>query len=101
MKVKQADSFFYRIREQQTEISICGILNTSKPNILRNNNKLKYYAGEWVKVTTNDYLTHIVKPIETVDSISNLYNISSEKLIADNKLQTEKLFIGQQLKIKR
>lgn len=99
MRVKQADNFFYRITENQTEALICSNLNTNKSSVLRNNPKLNYYAGEWVKITTNEYLTHIVKPTETIESIAKKYNIAAEKILADNGLESAKLFIGQQLKI--
>lgn len=100
MEIKQADSFFYRIMDNQTETSVCSGLNTSKQSILRNNNKLPFYAGEWVKIATNDYITHFVKPTETLDEIALKYHTTKEKLMSDNALKTDKLFIGQQLKIK-
>lgn len=99
MKIKQADSFFYRIQSNITENVICSTLNTNKQNILRNNDNLNLYAGEWVKVTTNNYCVHVVKPVETLTSIAQKYDITVEKLLADNALKTDKLFIGQQLKI--
>lgn len=99
MKIKQADSFFYRIQSNASENVICSTLNTNKHNILRNNNNLRLYAGEWVKVTTNNYFIHVVKPIETLPSIAQKYNTTVDKLLADNALNTDKLFIGQQLKI--
>ena len=100
MKVSQADSFFYRIQSKVTENVVCANLNTSKQNILRNNNNLQFYEGEWVKITTNDYITHIVKPIETLVKIANKYNLTVDKIMSDNQLKTDKLFIGQTLKIK-
>ncbi len=99
MKIKQADNFFYRIKEDDTSKTICMSLNTSNPNILRNNPKINYYAGEWVKITTNKYKLHIVKPLETLPKIAEKYNTTEGKIIADNHLTQEKLFIGQQLKI--
>lgn len=100
MEIKQADSFFYRIMDSQTEASVCGSLNTCKQSILRNNNKIPFYAGEWVKIATNDYITHFIKPTETLEAIAFKYHTTKEKLLLDNELKTDKLFIGQQLKIK-
>lgn len=101
MKIKQVDSFFYRVPKKQNEASLCANLNTNKQNILRNNKNLNYYEGEWVKITTNDYETHIVKPTETLQTIADRFDLSKEKIMADNALKTDKLFIGQMLKIKR
>lgn len=100
MEVKQAQNFFYRINQAETENTLCSVLNTCKQGITRNNNNLKYYAGEWVEVHTNDFTFHYVKPIETLVEIALKYNTTVEKLMADNNLKTDKLFIGQCLKIK-
>lgn len=42
---------------------------------------------------------YIVKPLDTLEKISNLLNLEKEIIIKLNNLKTEKLFIGQQLKI--
>lgn len=91
------DEFYFRIPNENFDIY--SVLNTSKENVLRNNNKIKFYAGEYVKVKINDYISHVVKPAETLTSISNKYNVNINKLIKDNMLNNNKLFIGQILKI--
>lgn len=101
MKIKQADNFFYRILNDTSEVQLCKDMNTSKQKILRNNSKLNYYVGEWVKITTNDYLTHYVQPVENLNDIASKYELSVEKIIADNNLKSTKLFIGQQIRIKK
>lgn len=100
MEIKQAQNFFYRINQAETENTLCRVLNTCKQGITRNNTNLKYYAGEWVEVYTNNFNVHYVKPIETLAGIALKYNTTVEKLMADNHLKTDKLFIGQCLKIK-
>lgn len=100
MKIKQAKTFFYRINQAETENMICCTFNTCKQGIIRNNDKLKFYAGEWIEICSNDFEIHHVKPIETLTSIANKYNTSVEKLIVDNNLKTDKLFVGQCIKIK-
>lgn len=101
MKIKMADEFYYRIGQNEDEKNICAKYNTNKSNILRNNSKLKYYNGEWVKIKVNDYISHFVKPMETLDKIATIYNIDKEKLKADNSnsLTADKLYIGQLIKI--
>ena len=47
----------------------------------------------------NDYCTHIVKPTETIEDISKLYNVDIDDIVKWNGLLTNKLFIGQNLKI--
>lgn len=99
MKIKLNNQFFYRVLDGETVTSICKKFNTSKANILRNNPKLDFYAGEWIKIKTENFKTHIVKPTETLLQIAEFYNIPKEQLKKDNNLTEEKLFIGQTLKI--
>lgn len=98
MEIKLCDEFFYRITNNKKDIN--KLLNTSHENILRNNPDLKFYDGEWVKIKLNDYMCHHVKPAETLKDIAEKYKITTTKLILDNNLQNDKLFIGQILKIK-
>lgn len=91
------NEFYFRIPNENFDIY--SVLNTSKENVLRNNSKIKFYAGEYVKVKINDYISHVVKPAETLTLISNQYNVDVNKIIKDNMLNNNKLFIGQILKI--
>jgi len=100
MEMKTKKQFYYRVEEGQNLKDICAMFNTCKENILRNNNEIELYAGEWVRITKNDFFMHIVKPTETLPLIANMYNIDINKLKEDNNLNSEKLFIGQMLKIK-
>ena len=93
------DEFYYRTKESDEEIF--NKFNTSQENVLRNKAKLKIYAGEWIKIKVNDDFIHHVKPIETIEQVANHYNITVEQIIKDNDLTSEKLFIGQPLKICR
>lgn len=99
MNIKHAKKFMYRVREDDSMVSLCERFNTSQENILRNNPKIKLYPGEWVQISVNDYLLHIVKPMESLKMIADKYAISQDKLIFDNNLNSHKLFIGQRLKI--
>ncbi len=83
----------------ETLKELCQKFNSSADNVLRNNNKLDLYAGEWIKVNVNDFLTYIVKPVETLTDISKKFNVDKNKLMVDNNLTNERLFIGQNLKI--
>jgi len=91
--------FVYRVQENDTINSICKTFNTTKENILRNNNIIPLYVGECLEITVNDYKTHIVKPTETLEFIADLYSVNVEKIMESNKLNNSKLYIGQILKI--
>ena len=91
--------FVYRVEDNDTWEIIYTKFNTSKQNILRNNNDIPLYVGELIEITVNDYITHIVKPMETLKNIAEKYKITVEELKKENDINTDKLFIGQILKI--
>lgn len=97
MKIEMCDEFYYRVLDKSKDI--CKELNTSNENILRNNEDLKIYDGEWVKIKVNNFITHHVKPAESIVDVAKKYNITIEKIMEDNNLNSSKLFIGQTLKI--
>ena len=99
MEIKQCKQFYYRVQNGDDFFNICSRFNTSKDNIIRNNNGLDLYVGEWIIIKENKFKTHIVKPTEKLIDIATKYNVNNEKLKNDNNLKTEKLFIGQMLKI--
>ena len=100
MEIEQLKHFIYRVLPEDSISSICAKFNTGKDNILRNNSAIDLYAGEFVEITTNDYITHIVKPTENISEIAKLYNLKEEDIITQNNLDSNKLYIGQILKIK-
>ncbi len=99
MNIVLAKEFLYRIKQNETINVLCTKFNTNKNNIVRNNENIPLYVGEWVKIKVNDYLSHFVKPMETLSKIASKYNLSVEKLKTDNNLQENKLYIGQLIKI--
>ena len=99
MHIKPVKSFYYRVDEQTDEKKLFQSFNTDKNGVLRNNPKIKLYSGEWIKIKANDYITHIVKPAENINSIASKYNLLTTKILADNNLTDNKLFIGQLIKI--
>lgn len=99
MEIKQCKEFYYRVNLGDTIPTLCQKFNTSKENILRNNNQIDLYAGEWIYIKQNDYILHIVKPMETLNDVAKKHNVEMQKISKDNNLISTKLFIGQELKI--
>lgn len=99
MEIKQIKQFYYRVQPDDNLKILIEKFNTSKENILRNNPQIDLYAGEIVLIKENEYKTHIVKPMQTIEIVAEINNTTAEKIIKDNALQTNKLYIGQQLKI--
>ena len=99
MEIKQCKQFYYRVQSGDNFANICSRFNTSKENIIRNNNDLDLYVGEWIVIKTNEFKIHYVKPMETLEDIAKKYETIKEKISQDNNLKSERLFIGQLLKI--
>lgn len=99
MDISLNDEFFYRISNEEDINEICQKFNTCSQNITRNNNSIDLYEGEMIKIKVNDFLIHYVKPMENLQTIAQFYGTTKEKLISDNNLTCEKLFIGQSIKI--
>lgn len=100
MELKLKQNFKYRVKENENLNDICHNFNTSKENIVRNNPDIDLFAGEYIEITVNNYVTHIVKPIETLTTIAKNYNQTVEEIMKYNNLSDNNLFIGQRLKIK-
>ena len=96
MEIKPIKDFWLRVKTEQSSTEVKNLYNCT---VLRNNEDLNWYKGEWLKIQVNDYFTHIVKPAENIIQIAEIYNISKQDILDKNNLDTEKLFIGQQLKI--
>ena len=94
MKIKMCNIFYYRVEDEQ----FLKKFNTCSNNVLRNTN-IDFYSGEMVRITLNDYKTHLVLPMETIKSVCAKYGISEQALKEKNNLIADRLFIGQQLKI--
>lgn len=60
-------------------------------------NDKDFYEGKILFFEKVNYKIHIVKPMETIDSISTMYGIDRNELIKNNNIKS--LFIGQQLEI--
>ena len=99
MDLKLIKNFQYRVVDGDTLQLICQKFNTSEENIFRNNKDIDLYPGEWIEIAVNDYIPHVVKPTETLEKIAATYGIEISKIKQDNQLITDKLFIGQTLKI--
>ena len=97
MKIEMCDEFFYRINN--SSLNLFNEFNTSQENVLRNNNKIKIYNGEWVKIKVNDFVVHHVKPMQTLSDVAREHSMEIDKIIQDNNLKSNRLFIGQMLKI--
>ena len=80
--------------------SICLKFGVGSNNIVRNNPNIPFYEGEVVKIIKTTYTKHIVKPMETLTQIAQIYNVSIDEIIAANNLSNKRIFVGQLLTIK-
>ncbi len=94
-----SNEFYYRVRSSDKLEELYKFFNTNADNIIRNNPNIPIYAGEWIKIRQNDYLSYRVKPMDTIEMVANKYNVSVSSIIEKNDLKSSKLYIGQELKI--
>ena len=93
------DYIWLQVQNNQTLQEIAMLYGVDKRNIIRNNPNIELYEGEVVKIVRKTANFHTVKPMETVNSICEKYNLKVEDLIRLNNLNSKRLFIGQSLKI--
>lgn len=93
----QFDSIVKKLQTDNLQ-NVIDEYNCVKSDIKYNGNDI--YPGKWIVIENLSKTYHSVKPLETLESISVLYDISPQQIIQLNKLKNNKLFIGQRLLIK-
>lgn len=99
IKCNQDDFFWIRVEGSPSIEELCNTFSVEKHCIIRNNENVDLYDGEMIKIVKDVKNFHIVKPMETLNSISQKYNKSIEELIKQNNLKANRLFVGQRLRI--
>lgn len=94
-----SDFIFVQVKDGDNLESILNRYSVTINNIIRNNPNIDLYEGEIIKILRKMSKLHIVKPMETLNSISQKYDISIDELVKLNNLTTKRLFIGQSLRI--
>lgn len=94
-----ANKFYYRVNKERSINELCEKFNTREELIVRNNESIPLYEGEVVYIEQNEFITYIVKPMDTLSKIAENYGKTEDEIIATNKLDNNKLFIGQLIKI--
>lgn len=55
--------------------------------------------GDYLLLKKSQNFIHIVKPKETIEELAEKYKTSIKEIVEINDLKTNKLFIGQQIKL--
>ena len=90
-----SDCVLYQVQNGVTENDILHQFADCK--IIRNNPSIDLYEGEIIKVIRQTRKTHIVKPMETLDIIAKQHNITTQRLLELNNLNSKRLFVGQSI----
>ncbi|MBQ7798655.1 MAG: LysM peptidoglycan-binding domain-containing protein [Clostridia bacterium] len=93
----QSEIILYQVQKEDTLNTILSKFSITSNNIVRNNPNIDLYEGEIIKIINKSRIQHIVKPMETLNSIATKYNIDEEILVKLNKLNSKRLFVGQTL----
>ena len=96
MKFNKFVPTYYRVKAGETINDILLKFNTDVSNVKILSNNL--CEGQFVKILKSYENFHIVKPLENLNQIAKKYNVEKEVIINANKLNGEKLFIGQKLR---
>lgn len=98
MKFNICKTFYYRV-DDEDEKTLYSKFNSGSDSLFRNNKSIPLYKGEWVKIKVNDYQTYIVKPTDTIPEVAKKFGVNDDAIVGWNNLKTNRLFIGQRLKI--
>ena len=99
IKANDGKNIWYRVQKNDTLESIASNFNISAASIMRNNPTIELYEGEMVKILFGTKTSHVVKPMETLASIAQKYNVGVEQIVKINNLTSHRVFIGQILQI--
>ncbi len=102
MKILESDDknfILQRLTKDDNLINLAQKFNVDICNIIRNNPNIDCYEGEVVKIVLSKVKYHIVKPMQTLEDIAQIYNTTAQNLMLCNKLISKRIFIGQTLKI--
>ena len=91
------DFVWVQVQKDDDLNSILNRYQISKNNIVRNNPNVDLYDGEMIKIVHTKHTQHIVKPMKTLLSIADKYNVDVDDLVSINNLNSKRLFIGQTL----
>ena len=79
-------NFFYRVKNQDTVLSLSQKFNVPIGIIIYENNlKKEILEGDVLYICTPIGTPYFVKPTDTIKSIAQKHNISEEELIQKNK----------------
>ena len=94
--LKSKKNIFYTVKNNETLIDIAKKFQVPEEYILQHNSN-NFYNGKVLFIPEINFKIHIVKPFETLQSVSNLYGVAVDKIIENNNLQTSFIFVGQKL----
>ena len=94
-EIEHKNNFCVRVFENIKKSAFCKKYNLAYSCVVSNNDDFK--KGDRVIIINKKLRVHIVKPTETIKSISLKYGVLEEQILAQNN--TKNIFIGQQLLI--
>ena len=90
------ETVLHQFSENETIFDVAKKYNISV-ELLKRNKTQNIYAGQCIAISGLNKKYHIVKPTETILSISTLYHTTPELILKKNNVQ--QIFIGQLLEI--
>lgn len=88
----------YRVIKDGVD-DIVVVRNMKYKKIVTKNINTLGVGDEYGIETCNNRPNYVVKPLDTLTSIANMFNITEQELIKINNLKTARVFVGQLLKL--
>ena len=92
-KIEPKGEIIVRIDPNDTKNKICARYGVALSDLEYN----EWRTGAYLCIKKSFRHIHIVKPLETLQTIAQKYDIAIEDLVAKNGLKNNCVFIGQQL----
>lgn len=96
--LKRVNVLSHQVLKVEENLNINNFVNIK--NIFQNDcyfDESNLQKGQYVVYKPKNYKIHIVRPNQTLEDISNIYNISTAEILKRNNIQV--IFTGLQLKI--
>ena len=92
-KIQNTGDIVTQILPNQTKSMVCSLYQCPQKDLEYN----EWRAGAWLYIKKSDRRMHIVRPLETLRTIAQKYDIPMQHLSQINQLKNNCVFIGQQL----
>lgn len=99
IKILKNKNFIYKVKENETLKDISNKFKILESKIMLDNclTSKTVLNGDLLYIACQNSVLYVVKPLDNLEKIAKKLNVSVNEIIEKNNLQTNNLFIGQNL----